>query len=71
MKTHPLKTWRAAYEVTQKALAKEAGIKPPFLSEIESYKKEPSLRVAYNLSIATSTLSSARRALPMTDFLKP
>jgi DNA-binding XRE family transcriptional regulator len=49
---NPLKIWREYRKLTQQDLAKEAGISVPFLSQIETNKRQPSLKVYQKLAHA-------------------
>ncbi|OJW50215.1 MAG: hypothetical protein BGO67_02495 [Alphaproteobacteria bacterium 41-28] len=40
-----LKVWREYRGLTQEKVAKEAGISVPFLSQIETNKRQPSLKI--------------------------
>ena len=55
MKKHPLRRWREGHDktITLAELSKLAGVGQPYLSEIESWKKRPSLEVACKLSELT------------------
>ncbi len=47
---NPLKVWREYRKLTQQKVALEAGISVPFLCQIETYKREPSLKVYRKLA---------------------
>jgi DNA-binding XRE family transcriptional regulator len=49
---HPIKAWREYRKVTQQALADQAGISKPFLSQIEGGKRAGSIKVLSALSRA-------------------
>lgn len=49
---NPLKVWREYRELTQQEIAKEAGISIPFLSQLETNKRQPSLRIYQKLAHA-------------------
>ena len=49
---HPIKAWREYRKVTQQALADQAGISKPFLSQIEGGKRVGSIKVLSALSWA-------------------
>lgn len=49
---HPIKAWREYRKVTQQALADQAGISKPFLSQIEGGKRVGSIKVLSALSRA-------------------
>jgi len=47
---NPLKVWREYRHLTQQKVALTAGISVPFLCQIETYKREPSLKVYRKLA---------------------
>jgi transcriptional regulator with XRE-family HTH domain len=62
---HPLRKWRHKNrkERTLAAVADQVGVVPSYISEVERFKKQPSMTVAARLSNLAG--------IPLNKFLKP
>ena len=60
---HPLREWRKAQSISQAALAKEIGVVPTHICQIERRTRLPSLSLAARLTTHTR--------IPLVEFLPP
>jgi DNA-binding XRE family transcriptional regulator len=61
--THPLRRWRQGHSISQATLAKEIGVVPTHICQIERRTRLPSLSLGARLA--------AHTGIPLVDFLPP